>query len=162
LVAALADEPLSVRATASQWPIDDGRWKQLPTIRAVCAGGPPCDFRTLPIDNTSVAYFLGGSRREVPDVYVAASPTAHVSPDDPTTQLIHGETDLLVPIAGTRRLHEAQKAAGVDSRFQVMPKQGHMITFLNPKTARKMVEFFAEVLTQDADQGGAGDVSARP
>ncbi len=146
LVASLADEPLAVRAAASDWPIDDSRWKQLPTIHAVCAGGPPCDFRTLPIDNTSVAYFLGGSRRQVPEIYVAASPTAHVSHHDPAIQLIHGETDLLVPIGGTQRLHEAQKEAGVDSRFLIMPKQGHMITFLNPKTAHKMVEFFTEML----------------
>jgi acetyl esterase/lipase len=145
LVAALADEPLAVRAAASEWPTHDARWKQLPAIHAVCAGGPPCDFRSLPIDNTSIAYFLGGSRRQVPEAYVAASPTAHVSRNDPATQLIHGETDLLVPIASTQRLHEAQKAVGVDSRFQIMPKQGHMITFLNPKTARKMVEFFTEM-----------------
>ncbi|MCG8653318.1 MAG: alpha/beta hydrolase [Pirellulales bacterium] len=148
LVAALADEPLSVRAAASAWPIHDARWKKLPTIRAVCAGGPPCDFRTLPLDNTALAYFLGGSRRELPDVYEVASPTAHVSAADPVTQLIHGEKDLLVPIQSSLRLHQAQKTAGVDSRMETIPDQGHMVTFLNPKTRNKMLEFFQEVLVK--------------
>jgi triacylglycerol lipase len=147
LVAALADEPIAVRAVASDWSETDARWQQLPTIRAVCAGGPPCDFRSLPIDNTSFAFFLGGSRREKPETYIAASPAAHVSPTDPVTQIIHGDNDLLVPITESRQLHQAQLAAGVDSRLEVMPRQGHMLTFLNPKTTSKMLEFFREVLT---------------
>ncbi len=146
LVAALADEPLAERTAASNWAVDDSRWTRLPSIRAVCAGGPPCDFRSLPIDNTALAYFLGGSRRERPQVYTAASPTAHVSASDPVTQIIHGESDLLVPIETSRAFHQAQIAAGVDSRFQTMPKQGHMVTFLNPKTGDTMLAFFNEVL----------------
>ncbi len=146
LVAALGDEPLTVRAAASSWPITDSRWNRLPAIGAVFAGGPPCDFRSLPIDNSALAYFLGGSRREVPEVYVAASPAAHVSSSDPATQIIHGEGDLLVPIVGSEQLHKAQQAAGIDSRFERIPKQGHMVTFLNPETGIKMLEFFQEVL----------------
>lgn len=148
LVASLADEPIEVRAAASHWPESDSRWQKLPAIQAVCAGGPPCDFRSLPIDNTALAYFLGGSRREKPDIYVAASPTTHVSASDPVTQIIHGESDLIVPIASSRRFHQAQVAAGIDSRFEVMPKQGHMVTFVNPKTSSKMLKFFREVLAQ--------------
>jgi hypothetical protein len=37
-------------------------------------------------------------------------------------------------------------AAGIDSRLEVMPGQGHLITFVNPKTSGKMLEFFREVL----------------
>jgi triacylglycerol lipase len=147
LAATLADEPIEVRAAASNWPQTDARWQQLPNIRAICLGGPPCDFRELPIDNTALAYFLGGSRREKPDAYVAASPTAHISPSDPVTQIIHGESDLIVPVAGSLQFHQAQVAAGIDSRLEVFPGQGHMVTFLNPKTSKKVVEFFTEVLT---------------
>ena len=146
LAATLADEPIGIRAAASNWPPTDARWQLLPNIRAVCAGGPPCDFRDLPIDNTTLAYFLGGSRRERPAAYVAASPAAHISPADPVTQIIHGEDDLLVPVAGSRQLHQAQIAAGIDSRLEVVSGQGHMVTFLNPRTSAKVVEFFQEVL----------------
>lgn len=149
LVASLADESIQTRLSASLWPPSDARWQKLPAIRAVCVGGPPCDFRSLPLDNSALSYFLGGSRREKPDAYVAASPTAHVSKADPVTQIIHGDSDMLVPIDGSRQFHQAQLAAGIDSRLEVMPNQGHMVTFLNPKTSEKVTEFFREVLLQD-------------
>ena len=148
LVASLADETMVVRAAASNWPIADVRWKQLPKICAVCAGGPPCDFRSLPIDNTAMAYFLGGSRRKKPEAYIAASPAAHVSADDPVTQLFHGEGDALVPLAGTRDFHEAQVKAGIDSRLAVIPKQGHMLTFISPTTYQTVASFFRDVFPQ--------------
>lgn len=146
LLASLADETMVVRAAASNWPVTDKRWKQLPKICAVCAGGPPCDFRSLPIDNSAMAYFLGGSRREKPEAYVAASPAAHVSGDDPVTQLFHGEGDALVPLAGTRDFHKSQVKAGIDSRLAVIPKQGHMLTFIHPTTYQTVINFFREVL----------------
>lgn len=145
LLASLADETMVVRAAASNWSVTDARWKQLPKIRAVCAGGPPCDFRSLPIDNSAMAYFLGGSRREKPEAYVAASPAAHVSGDDPVTQLFHGEGDAIVPLAGTRDFHKSQINAGIDSRLAVIPKQGHMLTFISPTTYQTVVNFFREV-----------------
>ena len=150
LVASLADETIEVQAAASDWPSHDKKWGELPSIRAVCAGGPPCDFRSLPVDNNALAYFLGGSRRERPENYIAASPAAHVSPADPVTQIIHGDSDLLVPLKGSQEFHEAQVAAGVDSRLEVMPNQGHMVTFLNPKTSRKVIAFFDETLEDDS------------
>lgn len=150
LLGSLADETIEVQAAASQWPADDQKWTQLPNIRAVCAGGPPCDFRSLPEDNIALAYFLGGSRRELPNTYVSASPAAHVSAEDPVTQIIHGDSDLLVPLLGSKKFHRAQVAAGVDSRLDVMPNQGHMVTFLNPETSNKMVDFFHEVLDVEA------------
>lgn len=152
LVATLADEPIDVRSTASHWPPNDPRWSKLPKIKALCAGGPPCNFQRLPIDNTTLAYFLGGSRRDQPETYVAASPIAHVSATDPITQIIQGEADVLVPIAGSRAFHEAQQSAGVESRFLVIEKQGHMLTFLNPQTSKAMADFFKEVLFDSKDK----------
>lgn len=146
LIASLADEPLDVQAAASQWDPSDEKWKQLPAIRAVCAGGPPCDFRSLDKNNRSLSYFLGGSRGEKPGVYRAASPAAHVSKDDPTTQIIHGEEDLMVPVEGSREFHQAQINVGIDSRMHTFPGQGHMVTFINPKTGELLLDFFREVL----------------
>ncbi len=146
LVSLLADEPMDVQVSASQWNSSDPRWQRIPKVRAVCAGGPPCEFRTLPQDNMTLAYFLGGSRREKPNVYEIASPTRHVSAGDPVTQIIHGESDMLVPIASSRSLVNALTDVGVEVRFATMPKQGHMVTFLNPETQQKMLEFFQDVL----------------
>lgn len=97
-------------------------------------------------DNKSLSYFLGGSRRELPKVYDAASPAAHISKKDPVTQIIHGDQDLLVPIEGSRDFHKAQVAAGIDSRLHVIAGQGHMVTFINPKTGEVLLKFLSEVL----------------
>tara|TARA_R110002049_G_scaffold185580_3_gene353835 strand:- start:75255 stop:76214 length:960 start_codon:yes stop_codon:yes gene_type:complete len=146
LIASLADEPIATQASASDWTAQDTRWTKLPDISAVCAGGPPCDFRTIPANNTTLAYFLGGSRSAKPEVYDAASPLTHVSAGDPVTQIIHGENDIIVPITSSRTFHQAQKQRGVDSRMKTLPKQGHMVTFMNPETSETMVDFFRQVL----------------
>ncbi|MDA8743106.1 alpha/beta hydrolase [Rubripirellula amarantea] len=142
LVASLADEPSQTQLSASEWAPSDARWGQLPEIACVCVGGPPCDFRSLPLDNTAMAYFLGGSKREKPVAYVAASPIAHVSSNDPPTYIIHGDKDLIVPIEGAKKFHQSQIQADIESHLEVMPGQGHMITFINPKTSQRVVEFF--------------------
>ncbi|TWT80876.1 Acetyl esterase [Planctomycetes bacterium CA13] len=143
LVSALQDEPIETQRTASQWHSDDARWSKLPKIRATCAGGPPCNFQTLPLDNTSLAFFLGSSRRKKPATYQAASPIAHVSAGDPPVQIIHGESDALVPIKTSVAFLEAMQSTGATCELAKLPGQGHMLTFLHPKTSELMREFFA-------------------
>ena len=146
LVACLANESLDTQSKASGWSEKDVRWQQLPTIKAICIGGPPCNFESLPPNNTSMAFFLGDSRNNAPDTYRAASPLAHVSAGDPPTCIIHGETDIMVPLKSSQRFHQAQTAAGVESELIVLPKQGHMLAFLNPKTASEMIRHFQKQL----------------
>ncbi|WP_372721749.1 alpha/beta fold hydrolase [Novipirellula sp.] len=148
LVSVLSDEPMETKLASSEWAADDERWQKLPAIQAVCIGGPPCDFRNLPPENTGLAYFLGGSRSEKPSVYEAASPTAHVSAQDPPIHLIHGETDSIVPIQNSLMFRERAKAVGILCDLTTIPGQGHLVTFLNPQTSKAMIEFFDKVLSQ--------------
>ena len=148
LVASLANESRSTQTEASEWSEKDPRWQELPKIQAICIGGPPCNFELLPPNNTSMAFFLGDSRKNAPDIYRAASPLAHVSAGDPPTCIIHGESDIMVPLKSSQRFHQAQIAAGVKSELIVLPKQGHMLAFLNPKTADEMVRHFQKELEQ--------------
>lgn len=157
LVGLLGDAPPEQRQSTSDWPMDDPRWESLPKIDAICVGGPPCDFRPLPQDNTALAYFLGGSRRERPETYDAASPTAHVSANDPPVQIIHGDRDLIVPIGGSQAMHEALCRAGVDSRLETIDGQGHMLTFLHPKTNQLVVEFFEDTLREPRSGSDAAE-----
>jgi acetyl esterase/lipase len=144
MVATMTDEPIEEQLRSSRWPADDPRWQRLPKIAAVCAGGPPCDFQNLPPKNEMLAFFLGGSRAELPEVYESASPVAHASAKDPVTRLVHGEEDTLVPIVNSRDMESALKAAGVRCELVTYPKLGHMTTFLNDKTAPAFAEFFAQ------------------
>ncbi len=142
LVSLPADETIESRVATSSWKADDVRWKQMPKIAAVCIGGPPCDFRSIPEDSRMLAYFLGGSRKELPDVYRLASPVVHVSPKDPPMRIIHGETDMLVPIVNSKALNRAMKTAGVSCDLKVIAGHGHMMTFLAAESQKHTFDFF--------------------
>lgn len=146
MIGTLVDESLETQATTSNWQSDDPRFALLPQPLAICAGGPPCDLAAIPAANTGLAYFLGGSPAEVPEVYHAASPVSHASAGDAPTLIIHGERDGIVPLQSSKALYRAQQQAGVDSEFLVMEKQGHMVTFLNPRAGEAMVAFFQQRL----------------
>jgi triacylglycerol lipase len=148
LIGVLANEDRPTQMLASEWGSDDPRWDQLPPIAAVCAGGPPCDFRIVPDDNAGLSYFLGGTPREVPNNYLGASPTAHVSPGDPPMQLIHGEKDLLVPLENSEKFAAALMEAGVAVSLTVIENQGHMMTLFHPTTKQQVKDFFVKQLLQ--------------
>lgn len=144
LVAVMSDEPGTTRTLSSAWPVDDPRWSQMPPILCVCGGGTPCDFRDIPPDSRALAYFLGGSQSEVPDNYIGASPAAHVSPGDPPIRLIHGDKDIIVPIEGSRVFLAGLRSAGVDSELTIVEGEGHLVTFLHPKTKTTVLDYFRE------------------
>ncbi|MEM9644470.1 MAG: alpha/beta hydrolase [Planctomycetota bacterium] len=146
LIAVLADEPIQTRAAASSWKVDDPRWKELPRIKTVCVGGPPCDFRVLPPQSVSLSFFLGGTRAELPEVYELASPTAQVSAGDPPIQIYHGATDFLVPIESSRAFKRAMDANGAVCKLQELPDQGHIVTFNDERTKETMIRWFAKTL----------------
>ncbi len=142
MIGTLVDEKLSIQLSTTAWDNADARLQQLPQPLAICAGGPPCDLTVLPSESNGLAYFLGGSPAEVPDVYVAASPLSHASSGDTPTLFIHGERDAIVPLHSSQSLYQSQRQAGVASEFLMIEKQGHVVTFLDPKTGKAMVEFF--------------------
>lgn len=142
LVGVMSDETSEVQATSSDWAIEDPRWSRMPKIAAVCAGGPPCDLRELPIDSEALSFFLSGTRRQFPGIYKAASPTAHASAGDPPTQLIHGEKDLIVPIRSSEMFAEALHSVGASVVLTVIENQGHLMTLMHPTTQQTVREFF--------------------
>jgi len=146
LVAAMADEERATQVASSGWAKDDPRWERLPRVRALCAGGAPCDFREIPPRSDALAFFLKGPRQDFSELYHAASPTAFASAGDPPTRLIHGDRDLLVPLDSSREFHAALQAAGVAAELSVCEGQGHMATFLNPTTMANVVEFLSNQL----------------
>ncbi|MCA9140809.1 MAG: alpha/beta hydrolase [Planctomycetales bacterium] len=148
LVATLADEPWSSVRQTTSWPKDDARWQKIPKIRAVCIGGPPTDFRNLPLDNTALSFFLGGSRRERPDVYTAASPIVYTSPTDPPFQIIHGEADGIVPVDNAKDFHQALVKSNVPSTLHTLPGKGHLMAFISPQLTQWMLGFFEEQLSK--------------
>jgi acetyl esterase/lipase len=146
MIGTLCDAQWQEIAATTEWPEQDPRWQKIPAVCGIVGGGAPCEFRDLPIDNTTIAYFLGGSRREIPQTYLAASPASHASSGDVPTLFFHGTRDLIVPIASSQVLYNAQKEAGVNSRFVSIDGLGHMLTFLHPTAIKETVEFFVSEL----------------
>ncbi|MEM6365990.1 MAG: alpha/beta hydrolase, partial [Planctomycetota bacterium] len=159
LISVMMNEPISTRVLSSHWGADDPRWGKLPKIAGACVGGPPCDFRNLPPANVSMAYFLGGSREEVPDQYFAASVTAHVSPGDPPIRIIHGDKDFIVPIANSEGLVEACRSHDVPAELIRIPGEGHLVTFMHDRTRSAVAEFFRDLFFTGDTHSGDGNSS---
>ncbi|GIW95772.1 MAG: hypothetical protein KatS3mg110_3813 [Pirellulaceae bacterium] len=122
----------------------------VPRPRAVVAGGAPCSFDWLPPDSRTLAYFLGGSRRQVPDRYRQASPLAYVSQDDPPVLLFHGRDDMLVPLASVQRFQQRMEEVGGVCRLEVYPGWGHLATFLAEAPRKEAVTFLRRYLEPQA------------
>jgi len=115
-------------------------------LKAVVAGGAPCDFRQTPPNVQALAYWLGGTRANVPEVYKAASPAAFVSPKCPPIFFYNGEKDALVPPAGPKAMAELLKQAKVEATVHIVPDAGHIAAFLNREGVTKGMEFLEQHL----------------
>lgn len=146
LLGTLVDEPAETVTLTSHWSADDRRLVDLPRPAAICAGGPPCDLTFYDQGNGELAYFLGGSAAELPQLYAAASPLNHASAGDVPLLVFHGQTDSIVPPDASRRLVQQQQAAGVASEYLAVDGRGHLMTFLSHHARDAMVDFFQRSL----------------
>ena len=87
---------------------------------AVVAYMPPTDLRgmTGPSDAFPALDFPA-------DQAASVSPIDYVSSDDPPVLLIHGDKDMLVPIAHSEKIHAALKKANVETELLVIEGGGH-------------------------------------
>ena len=120
----------------------------LPRVRACVAGGAPCDLELIPSESSLLAGFLGGTRQEIPDVYVEASPIQHVSSDDPPILLFHGDGDKLVPIQFAERMRGRLEAKSVPHEFITLPRKSHIMAFVDPKALNASIDFFNKHLKE--------------
>lgn len=68
---------------------------------------------------------VGGDLHEKQEVCRQASPTTHVSKDDPPTLLVHGDRDTLVPLMQAERMEKKMKEAGCTVELLVVRNAGH-------------------------------------
>ena len=144
LSAMLATEPTK-RNESSKAPI---------RLSGVAIGGAPCDFRDLDQDSRGLAFWLGGSRASLPELYTAASPAAFVTPDDPPMFFWHGEWDRLVPLAGATAMSDKLKKAGIETQFHLVAQSGHIYAAFDPPAVEKAINFLEQKLSASdlADQ----------
>jgi triacylglycerol lipase len=111
---------------------------------AVVAGGAPCDFRHLGENDSTLAYFLGGTRQEKRESYRLASPAEFTSSAAPPIHFFHGSQDGLVPIASSRRLYRQLKADGAPVSYDELKDRGHLATFMDRGAAHRALKFLDE------------------
>jgi dipeptidyl aminopeptidase/acylaminoacyl peptidase len=68
---------------------------------------------------------LGGTTAEVPDGYRDASPLSWIDARTAPFLVVHGAPDDVVPVAQSRRLVAALRAAGVEVEYVELPDAGH-------------------------------------
>lgn len=112
-------------------------------IKAIVAGGAPCEFSWIPSDSGRLNYWLGKPRDAAPKVYAAASPVEVVDADDPPTFLFHGTIDRIVPPSSPEKLKKKLDDAKVISELHIVEGAGHMGAFLD-KDARKLAIQFLD------------------
>ena len=97
-------------------------------IRAVVNYFGPTDFAAtdLPaVTQPLTRDFLGGSPAEKPDAARRASPLTYVSKGDPPVLTFQGTKDPLVPYTQAIKLGDAQTAADVPGRLELLIGAGH-------------------------------------
>ena len=149
-------------ATAEVDPeVDDGASRQgpqgsrsraVPKIRAIVAGGAPCEFSWIPAEAQTLAYWLGDSRTAVPEIYAAASPIAYVDVGDPPVFLFHGTADRIVPLQSPKKMAEQLKISQVPYQLHIMKGATHVGAFLDHTGRQKAISFLKKQLLQNQPQ----------
>jgi acetyl esterase/lipase len=107
-----------------------------PSVAAVCVIATASQLTTLGASHdraaSAASRLVGGPLPELREAALAASPLAHVSPDDPPTLIVHGTHDAVIPSEQAVRLDRALAAAGVDHTL-VLLDAGHAVP-LGPAT----------------------------
>ena len=102
-------------------------------VSCVAAGGAPCDFAEMPLDNAFLKYWLGATRKESPDVYLQASPLRQVSNVSAPTFFYNGVMDFMVRPNSAADLSKSLKKFGIDTAQHLIPGAGHITAALDEK-----------------------------
>jgi len=105
-------------------------------LKGVVPLAPVADLKRaweLKLSSNVVEEFLGGSPKEVPERYRAASPIEQV-PLGVRQRVIHGEGDDIVPIEMSRNYVAAARKSGDDATLTEPPGAGHF-ELIDPRTA---------------------------
>ena len=110
-------------------------------VRAVVAGGTPCEFSWIAEDSERLSFWLGGSRKDRPETYRNASPVSFVNRGDPPMFIFHGSKDFIVPIESSKKLHGLLVEQGVKTEYRTVPKANHLGAFVDAKSRTAAIEF---------------------
>ncbi|MCU0879002.1 MAG: alpha/beta hydrolase [Pirellulaceae bacterium] len=106
--------------------------------------------------NSPESKLLGGAVQSTKPLAREASPTTHVTPNDPPFLLIHGTDDRVVPFQQSEVLHAALEKAGVESTLVPVEGGGHG-NFRSDEVGKRLRQFFDKHL-----RGADVSISSEP
>lgn len=126
---------------------------QSSAVLCVCDHFGPADLEALFSDpridaflekeGAAVHRFFGGNPVDKIELVRRASPVSHISRGDAPFLIVHGDSDPLVPVNQSRRLHAALEKAGVESELVIVVGGFHgPIGYLTPAMLTKYLAFF--------------------
>lgn len=98
-------------------------------VQAVVAASAPTDLTLFPGGDILPRY-LGATYAANPGLFRAASPVAHVTPDDPPVFLYHGTDDKTVSPEHSKAFKAALDRAGVFNHLRWLEGRGHATTLM--------------------------------
>ena len=119
-------------------------------LQAVVPGGAPLDFDYLGQQNDRLAFWLGGTASQVPEVYKAASALRAVSAGAPPMFLYTGQCDHVVHTEQAEAMAARLKQLGVEVAIYIVPDAGHIRAFADKQARAKAIEFLDEHLRKPA------------
>lgn len=128
-------------------------------LRAVIAGGTPCDLAKGTHGTLLLYVYLGGTSDQFPERYRQASPVAHLSAACPPSFFYHGEVDRLVPREGVLAMSSQLRDLGVRSEVYMVTGKGHIGAFHDDAAIERAAEFLTEVLDCERSRAAAPDVN---
>lgn len=120
-------------------------------IQAVAAGGAPCEFDW--VSSNSLAFWIGASRKQQPELYLSASPTTYIDVTDPPFFLYHGEDDMLVPISSTLKMRDKLRQCTISCTHETVVNKGHFATFSDFDCLDRVLDFFDSTLKNESTAG---------
>lgn len=119
-------------------------------IKAVVEIYGPVDFTTEYARNHPlITGFLAHSYQEAPQLYVEASPINYLTKNTPPTLILHGTSDMLVPIDQAEMLKQKLDSLGVPNVYCPVPGWPHtmdIVQRVNNFTKATMSDFFEKYL----------------
>ena len=117
-------------------------------IQGLIAGGSPMDFSWLEPDSRVLKHWIGETRGEDPEKYLAASPVTYVTQDDPAAILYHGSTDLLVPTSSPEEFLTRYQKEGLPAEL-IRTETGHVSTFTGTTVFLQCLHKLEDQLAKD-------------
>jgi len=117
-------------------------------VKVIVTASAPLDLMLYP-GGDIVPCFLGGTQKEIPEVFREASPVNHVTRSSPPIFIYHGTADDLVQPEHAVRMQAAYRRAGMNPEIHWMKGRSHVDGFLMPGTkVDEAIDFLDGILKQ--------------